>query len=331
MFADLLRPRLIVGALPVTLTNGTTADATQVMSDLNWIVNQVNAGAAASGSNADITSMTALTAITQKLTLGSNLAVTGGANVSGNFSVGGTTMLGGAVDFANAAVNTANGGANRAFRFSNANNGVFSGTAAWGVNNQADTLNLLTVANNGSVTTGSAQQMGSGTLNLASNLFINGTVMPLIGPASESVAGSIQIATSSGIISGASALLAVTPARLLSAQQFTGTFISGQQAITSAGQLVIPHGLGRRPIEVTGKLICTAGGGEAGYTQGQDTPTPLGALVTTGAGVSVITDATNLTVRFATAAGAFIVIHATTGTPTSITNGNWALVLIAKG
>ncbi len=40
------RPSLIVGALPVTLTNGTTADATQVMSDFNWIVNQVNANAA---------------------------------------------------------------------------------------------------------------------------------------------------------------------------------------------------------------------------------------------------------------------------------------------
>lgn len=41
-----LRLAVIVGALPVTLTNGTTADATQVMSDLNWIVNQVNANAA---------------------------------------------------------------------------------------------------------------------------------------------------------------------------------------------------------------------------------------------------------------------------------------------
>lgn len=37
---------LIVGALPANLINGTTADATQVMADLNWIVNQVNANAA---------------------------------------------------------------------------------------------------------------------------------------------------------------------------------------------------------------------------------------------------------------------------------------------
>jgi protein-disulfide isomerase-like protein with CxxC motif len=36
----------IIGTLPNTLTNGTTADATQVMADLNQIVNDVNANAA---------------------------------------------------------------------------------------------------------------------------------------------------------------------------------------------------------------------------------------------------------------------------------------------
>ncbi|WP_105132358.1 tail fiber domain-containing protein [Burkholderia sp. BE12] len=35
----------IIGNLPVTLQNGTTADASQVMSDLNYIANQVNANA----------------------------------------------------------------------------------------------------------------------------------------------------------------------------------------------------------------------------------------------------------------------------------------------
>ncbi|PRH46124.1 tail fiber domain-containing protein [Burkholderia multivorans] len=35
----------IIGNLPNTLSNGTTADATQVMADFNYIVNQVNANA----------------------------------------------------------------------------------------------------------------------------------------------------------------------------------------------------------------------------------------------------------------------------------------------
>jgi hypothetical protein len=42
----------IIGNLPVTLQNGTTADASQVMSDLNFIVNQVNANAFPSASHA---------------------------------------------------------------------------------------------------------------------------------------------------------------------------------------------------------------------------------------------------------------------------------------
>lgn len=39
----------IIGSLPVTLTNGTTADATQVMTDLNWLVSQTNTNAAPNG------------------------------------------------------------------------------------------------------------------------------------------------------------------------------------------------------------------------------------------------------------------------------------------
>lgn len=43
----------IIGALPITLTNGTVADATQVMTDLNFIISQINSNAAAlSGGNA---------------------------------------------------------------------------------------------------------------------------------------------------------------------------------------------------------------------------------------------------------------------------------------
>ena len=40
----------IIGALPVNLANGTEADASQVMTDLNFIVNAVNANAQPAGS-----------------------------------------------------------------------------------------------------------------------------------------------------------------------------------------------------------------------------------------------------------------------------------------
>jgi hypothetical protein len=52
---------IIIPALPYTLTNGTTADANQVMADLNDIVSGVNTNAAHNGPNSDITSLTGLT------------------------------------------------------------------------------------------------------------------------------------------------------------------------------------------------------------------------------------------------------------------------------
>jgi len=39
---DYLFPAVVIGNFPVTLVNGTTADATQVMQDFNWIQSQVN-------------------------------------------------------------------------------------------------------------------------------------------------------------------------------------------------------------------------------------------------------------------------------------------------
>lgn len=50
----------IVGALPFQLTNGNVADATQVISNFNDIVTDVNANAAHNGGNSDITSLTGL-------------------------------------------------------------------------------------------------------------------------------------------------------------------------------------------------------------------------------------------------------------------------------
>jgi hypothetical protein len=51
----------IIPALPNTLINGTTADATVVMADLNFIVSNVNANGAHSGANSDITSLSGMT------------------------------------------------------------------------------------------------------------------------------------------------------------------------------------------------------------------------------------------------------------------------------
>jgi hypothetical protein len=51
----------IIGSLPFTLTNGETADATQVMANFNSIIADVNGGAAENGANASITQLTGIT------------------------------------------------------------------------------------------------------------------------------------------------------------------------------------------------------------------------------------------------------------------------------
>lgn len=72
---------------PVTLTNGTTADATQVMANFNAITTSLE-GAAASGANSDITSLTGLTTPIAPGTSGGSSAYWGGtATGSGNAQV----------------------------------------------------------------------------------------------------------------------------------------------------------------------------------------------------------------------------------------------------
>lgn len=66
----------IVGTLPTTIKNGDLEDATVLMSLFTFIQAQINANGAANGANADITSMTACTAI-------SPLASINGGPISG--------------------------------------------------------------------------------------------------------------------------------------------------------------------------------------------------------------------------------------------------------
>lgn len=81
----------IVGLpLPITLLNGTTADAGQVMTDLNAIASNVNANAAKNGVNNDITQLLALTSI------GAGLTITGASIFSSSFANG--TITGTAID-----------------------------------------------------------------------------------------------------------------------------------------------------------------------------------------------------------------------------------------
>ncbi len=76
--------------LPITLLNGTLADAGQVMSDLLAIASNVNANAAKNGVNSDITALTALVSIAPGLTIT-------GATITASTFIGGS-IVGTAID-----------------------------------------------------------------------------------------------------------------------------------------------------------------------------------------------------------------------------------------
>ena len=58
--AGVIASAAIIGSLPYTLTNGSTADATQVMANYQKIIDDCNANCAKNGVNSDITALTAL-------------------------------------------------------------------------------------------------------------------------------------------------------------------------------------------------------------------------------------------------------------------------------
>ena len=85
----------IIGALPYTLANGQVADANQVMSNFNYIVNSTNANAANGGINTNITALNALTTPITPAQGGTAVYIGGpSTNIGNAYTVGSPTPLG---------------------------------------------------------------------------------------------------------------------------------------------------------------------------------------------------------------------------------------------
>jgi hypothetical protein len=105
-------------------------------------------------------------------------------------------------------------------------------------------------------------------------------------------------------------------------------FVSAQQTITAGGALTLAHGLGAIPNHVEAWLINVTG--EFGYVTGNRTHVATFASdAATNIGISIIVDATNLTIRFGSDSTTFNVSNATTGASDSITNANWKIYFVA--
>lgn len=107
----------------------------------------------------------------------------------------------------------------------------------------------------------------------------------------------------------------------------TEKFTSTDQVVTAAGQLVIPHGLASTPITIIPQLICQVA--DLNHSIGDIVQIGFDQESTTNRGISVITDATNLTVRYGSSATTFTLLDKTSGARATATNSSWKLRLTA--
>lgn len=111
---------------------------------------------------------------------------------------------------------------------------------------------------------------------------------------------------------------------------FSASFTSTNCAITAAGLLTQAHGLGAMPALVQIRAIELNGAGSSGYAVNDELIMPFGATQSAdNTGCLVIPDATSINVRFGSAAQVFYILNKGTGAVTSMTPGDWKLIIRA--
>lgn len=176
--------------------------------------------------------------------------------------------------------------------------------------------------------------------NGVDQLIANGGALTLTGSATTSNVVAAGKVTAAG--AGSSFLTAATTANGNAIARFNSTgatggvisagkiFVSADQTITAAGSLTLAHGLGYQPLFIQAYLVNVTNSNN--YVTGEIVVVQMGAESTAtvdSRGVSVVPDATNLNIRFGSAAATFNVLDKTTGAVAAITNGNWSIRFIA--
>ena len=106
-------------------------------------------------------------------------------------------------------------------------------------------------------------------------------------------------------------------------------YVSSLQTITSAGQLILAHGLASTPRVIQATLECIDAGGDLSYVDGDRVEVPIEGAVGGGSGDrmnAVEVDATNITIRFSSLSSyAYSYCRKDTGGVQAMTNTKWQL------
>ena len=107
---------------------------------------------------------------------------------------------------------------------------------------------------------------------------------------------------------------------------FSKSYESSAQTITTSGALTLAHGLGVAPKLLTAKLVATTTNN--GYSSGDVLEMGFsGRLDSTGRGMSVVSDATNIYIRFGDQTNVFSILNKSTGAGVLTLNTSWNLVM----
>lgn len=233
----------VIPSIPYNLTNGSLADATQVMGNFNTIVTDVNANAANNGTNTNITSLTGLTTPIPN-NFGGTVIYTGGTTGGSGNAQTLTTVV--PASFSLTAGNMVTGIAGFT------NTGATTLSVAGGAATTVDKLTTsgLTALTGGEIVTGQLVYF-----------YYDGTQFELINSPPTNVANSQLSLMSADTIKGNSTAGNHVPIDLSIAQvqQLTSAFVTvHQQSITSSGTYTPCTGL------VYNVVTLVAAGGNGG-------------------------------------------------------------------
>jgi len=133
-------------------------------------------------------------------------------------------------------------------------------------------------------------------------------------------------ATSAEVKTGTNSTKFIAPDALLAGIGFSACYVSAAQSTSAGGTVTLAHGLGRSPVAIFLKHICTSA--DLSYSVNDAILTAVYAD-TNNYGISPKVDATNITIRWASGTNQFSANNASSGGVTGMDRTKWTTTIIA--